>query len=106
MTPENSAPQPAALATLEAELAETLKGVADCFAMARELSQINDEYGHRRASEIGNAVTLLKVSAELGITIAKIKGEFNHNINVLHGEMGPARQSAKPKAKGDTPRES
>ncbi len=106
MNTENPVLQPGALPILEAELAETLKGVADCFEHARDLCQLDDQYGHRRTSEIGNAVTLLKVSAELGITIAKIKGEFNHNINVLHGEMPPARQPAKPKAKGDTPRES
>lgn len=106
MTPENSAPQPAALATLETELAVILQAVNDCFDVTHKISFERDEYGHRRQREIGNAVSLLKVSTELGITIAKIKGEFNHNINVLHGEMGPARQSTKPKAKGDTPRES
>ena len=90
---------PGAIAILEAELAETLKAVADCFAGARTVNPERDEYGHRRAREFENAVALLKASAELGATIAKIKGEYNQNINVLHGEFPPdsgvkARHSA------------
>ena len=98
MNAENPVPQPAALCTLEAELAEALKGVTDCFAVTQKIDFGRDEYGHRRAREIENAVTLLRVSGELGLAIAKIKGEYNHNINVLHGEIGPPprRSVAKP----------
>ena len=82
-------PTPGAIAILEAELAETLKAVCDCFTVTRSVELARDEYGHRRARELENAVSLLKASAELGLTIAKIKGEYNHNINVLHGEIWP-----------------
>jgi len=88
MQNDTSAP-PGAIAMLEAELAETLKAVTDCFAVSRAADPGRDEYGHRRAREIENAVSLLKVSADLGATIARIKGEYNQNINVLHGEIWP-----------------
>jgi len=94
--------QPAALTTLEAELAEALKGVSDCWEVAHKIDFARDEYGHRRAREIENAVTLLRVSGELGLAIAKIKGEYNHNINVLHGEIWPPprRSVSKPETPG------
>ena len=101
MNNETPIPQPAAVCTLEAELAEALKGIADCFAVTKKVSFERDEYGHRRAREIENAVTLLRVSGELGIAIAKIKGEYNHNINVLHGEIWPPPRRAV--AKPETP---
>ena len=103
MNDEIPVPQPAALLTLEAELAETLKGITDCFAVTHKIDFVRDEYGHRRAREIENAVTLLRVSGELGLAIAKIKGEYNHNINVLHGEIWPPPRRAV--AKPQTPKE-
>jgi hypothetical protein len=103
MNAEIPVPQPAALLTLEAELAETLKGVTDCFAVTQKIDFVRDEYGHRRAREIENAVTLLRVSGELGLAIAKIKGEYNHNINVLHGEIWPPPRRAV--SKPQTPEE-
>ncbi|MDE2182683.1 MAG: hypothetical protein KGJ78_06640 [Alphaproteobacteria bacterium] len=87
---------PPSVALLEAELTETLKAVADCFAQSRLSTPANDEHGHRRGREIDGAVSLLKVSAELGIAIARINGEYNQNINVLHGEIWPPRRAAKP----------
>jgi translation initiation factor 2 gamma subunit (eIF-2gamma) len=97
MNAEDSTPQPAALLTLKAELAVILKGVTDCFEVTNKIDFVRDEYGHRRAREIENAVTLLKVSADLGLAIAKIKGEYNHNINVLHGEIWPPPRRSVPK---------
>jgi hypothetical protein len=91
-------PKPAAVTTLEAELAVILKAVNDCFEVTKKVDLVRDEFGHRRAREIENAVTLFKVSAELGLAIAKIKGEYNQNINVLHGEIWPppCRAATKP----------
>jgi hypothetical protein len=103
VTTENPLPQPCGLPTLEAELAETLDGIKECFAVTKKVNFDRDEYGHRRAREIENAVTLLRVSAEIGIAIAKIKGEYNHNINVLHGEIWPPPRRAV--AKPQTPEE-
>jgi len=80
-------PQPCGLPILEAELAETLQAIKDSFEDARTLDRRVDEFGHRRSSVVNDAVKLLTVSAEIGLAIAKIKGEYNHNINVLHGEI-------------------
>ena len=85
---------PAAVTSLEAELAATVQAVTDCFEVTKKVDFVRDEYGHRRAREIENAVTLLRVSGELGLAIAKIKGEHNQNINVLHGEIWPPPRRA------------
>lgn len=85
---------PSGVSTLEAELGETLKAVTDCFAFSRSIDREADEYGHRRAREITNAVELLKVSAGIGLAIAKINGDTNHNINVLRGEIWPPPRTA------------
>ena len=81
--------QPGAITMLEAELGETLRAIADSFGEARTLDHRIDEFGNRRSSVVNDAVKLLKVSAEIGLAIAKIRGEYNHNINVLHGEIWP-----------------
>jgi|WetSurMetagenome_2_1015567.scaffolds.fasta_scaffold285670_2 hypothetical protein len=83
-----------AIALLEAELGETLNALSECFTLSRGFDPGGDQYGHRHAREIENAVSLLKASARLGLTIAKLKGEYNHNINVLHGEIWPPPRHA------------
>jgi hypothetical protein len=103
MNAEIAALQPAALLTLEAELAETLRAIKESFEMTRAVNSRADEFGYRRSSAVSDAVTLLKVSAEIGIAIAKIKGEYNHTINVLHGEIWPPPRRAV--AKPQTPEE-
>jgi len=85
-----------AIVLLEAELGETLKALSECFSLSRGFDPGGDQYGHRRAREIENAVALLKASAELGSTIAKIKGEYRQNINVMHGEIWPPRRGTEP----------
>jgi hypothetical protein len=80
-------PQPCGLPVLEAELAETLQAIKDSFEDARTLDRRVDEFGHRRSSVVNDAVKLLTVSAEIGLAIAKIKGEFNQNISVLRGDI-------------------
>ena len=94
---------PCGLPTLEAELAETLKAITDCFETARQSDPTTDAWSNRRNAEFSSAVDLLKVSAELGLAIAKIKGEYNQNINVLHGEIWPPPRRAV--AKPQTPEE-
>ena len=94
MKDENQPSQPAAVSILESELSAVLKAVGECFTVTTEVDRKRDEYGHRRAREIENAIALLKVSAELGLAIAKIRGEHNQNINVLHGEIWPPPRRA------------
>jgi hypothetical protein len=96
-------PLPCGLPILEAELAETLQAIKDSFEDARTLDRRVDEFGNRRSSVVNDAVKLLTVSAEIGLAIAKIKGEYNQNINVLHGEIWPPPRRAV--AKPQTPEE-
>ena len=101
-TQPSQSPQPDAVTLLEAELAETLAGISDSFAEVRKFDQsgarARDEFGSKRSAAVDDAVKLLKVSAELGNAIAKVKGQYNHNINVLHGDIWPPprRDVAKP----------
>jgi len=85
---------PASIGILEAELSETLKAVSESFEAARGTTRQNDEYGHYRSSMVADAVKLLSVSADIGLAIAKIKGDYNHNINVLRGEIWPPPRNA------------
>jgi hypothetical protein len=71
---------------LEDTLAEVRQAVSDCFAAAREIPPEADEYGHHRAREFENATGLLKMGAELGCALARVRGEFNHNIRVTRDE--------------------
>ncbi len=79
-------PVPRAVAILENALAEAGGAIADCFAVAKAVAPETDEYGHHRAREIENAAGLLKMTAEVGLALARIRGEFNHNITVTRTE--------------------
>ena len=94
MTSQSPLPSPCGLPILEAELAETLQAIKEAFEVTRSVDSRRDEFGHRRSSAVADAVTLLRVSAEVGLAIAKIKGEYNQNINVLHGEIWPPPRRA------------
>jgi hypothetical protein len=54
----------------------------------------NDPYGHRRSSEVGDAVRLAKSSAELCVALAKLRGETTHRAIVLKSE--PVREEPPP----------
>jgi hypothetical protein len=78
-----------------------LNALSECFTLSRGFDPGGDQYGHRHAREIENAVSLLKASAKLGVTIAKLKGEHRQNINVLHGEVVPPRRAMPPQPEGE-----
>ena len=80
----NTQPQPApAAASLETELQDVAAAVAAILADARAIDPVRDEFGHARSGYYSDAVTLLKVSAKLGHSIAALRGaKFEHNINV------------------------
>lgn len=67
---------------IDDQLAVMTEAMRECLGHAKELASLDDQYGHRRASEFGNAVSLSKSSAKLLLALAKIRGQFNHNINV------------------------
>lgn len=79
---------------LEETLAEVRQAIAECFSAARSIPLAADEYGHHRAREYQNAVELLKMSAEVGLALARLKGEFNQNINVVRSEA-PAKRAGR-----------
>ncbi|HEY5346908.1 MAG TPA: hypothetical protein VIJ72_01855 [Rhizomicrobium sp.] len=65
---------------LQDHLAIISGALAQCVSEANP--RTDDEYGHRRSGELAHAVSLLKASARLGLALAKLKGEFRHNIRV------------------------
>jgi hypothetical protein len=70
-------------ALLADQIALCNAALAECFAQA-QVPRPNDTYGQTRQAEFRNARTLLKQCAQLGLAIAKIKGEFRHAISVSH----------------------
>ena len=70
--------------TTESLLQDHLEIVSRALAQCVREAEPNpdDEYGTHRNIELGNAVMLLKASARLGFALAKLKGEFRHNIRV------------------------
>jgi hypothetical protein len=83
----------AAEAAITRQLALVAGALEDCFAKAQVIPG-PDEYGYKRASEFQSAVILLKASAKLGLALARIKGEFNQNIRVDHGEGGSRKRGS------------
>jgi len=67
---------------LSDQLALCTEALRDCFDGARAARAGNDQYGHRKSGELTAAVAILKASAKLGTALAKINGEFHHNIRV------------------------
>ena len=65
---------------LQEHLAIVSGALAECVREARPRQ--DDEFGERRSGELAHAVSLLKASARLGVALAKLKGEFQHNIKV------------------------
>ncbi len=70
-------------AELEAQLALMTAAIARCFERMEE--EDRTEYGTLRRDECGNAERLLALSSGIGLALAKIKGKFEHQINVLRG---------------------
>lgn len=81
-------------AELESQLALMTAAVARCFE--RMEGEDHTEYRTLRRDECGNAERLLALSAGIGLALAKIKGKFEHQINVL---KGPAEHAAPPLAR-------
>ncbi len=65
---------------LETQLAMITKALASCFAQAEAPDRTI--YGTQRRDEFGFAERLLALSAALGQALARLKGEFHHEISV------------------------
>lgn len=81
--------QKRAIAVLETTLVEVRAAVVDCLTKARACTPETDEFGQRRSREFQDATSLLKMAAELGLAIAKINGEFRHDITVAKAAALP-----------------
>ncbi|MBV8800412.1 MAG: hypothetical protein JO208_11475 [Alphaproteobacteria bacterium] len=75
-------------------LEQAMVRVAEVFGEARAVDPERDEYGHARSRACSDAVSLLKASARLIESTAKLGGsKFEHNISVRREEARIARQS-------------
>ncbi|HSC19584.1 MAG TPA: hypothetical protein VLC74_11780 [Rhizomicrobium sp.] len=69
--------------SLESQLEEAAAEIGKLFAGARGVDPERDEFGHARTRFYGEAVAIMKASAKVGQTIARMQGsKFEHNINV------------------------
>ncbi len=66
---------------LNDQLATCLAAMQDCLAQSR-LSRNNDEYGHQRRNDLAYVAKLMKASARLTESLARLKGETRHSIHV------------------------
>jgi hypothetical protein len=69
---------------LDAQLALMTEGMREAFARAAAVPENYEDYGEARTSEFGNATRLARTSAELVLALAKLNGQFSHDINVRH----------------------
>lgn len=80
-------------AQLEAQLALMTTAIARCFEQAD--APDHTEYRTQRRDEIENAVRLLSLSGNIGQALAKLKGEFRHQISVLRDPQPVADLTAR-----------
>ncbi|HJW42142.1 MAG TPA: hypothetical protein VJ476_13085 [Rhizomicrobium sp.] len=69
---------------LDEQLALLTDGMRDALTRAGQITLEYDEYGNRRGSEFGHAIAIAKTSADIVLALAKLSGQFNHDINVRH----------------------
>ena len=65
---------------LNDQLAACLAAMQDCLAHSR--SARDDEYGHLRQEDVATMAKLMKASARLTESLAKLKGQTSMNIRV------------------------
>jgi hypothetical protein len=69
---------------LEAQLDILTEGMRDALKRANTIPLDYDENGFLRKAEFENAINVAKTSAGLVLALAKLNGQFNHDINVRH----------------------
>jgi hypothetical protein len=69
---------------LDAPLALMTEGMREAFARAAAIPETYEDSGRAREREFGNGTTLAKTSAERVLALAKLNGQFSHDINVRH----------------------
>jgi hypothetical protein len=73
---------------LNDQLATCLAAMQDCLAQSRQ-PRADDKYGHMRRNDVAYLAKLMKASARLTASLARLKGNTSHNIHVTHGDAGP-----------------
>jgi len=68
---------------LNDQLATCLAAMQDCLAHSRE-SRADDTYGNMRRNDVAYVAKLMKASALLTASLARLNGQTSHNIHVRH----------------------
>ena len=80
---ENPPPRAAGIGTrLELQLEIMTEGMRDALKRANTIPLDYDSNGFLRKAEFDNAINVAKTSASLVLALAKLNGQFNHDINV------------------------
>jgi hypothetical protein len=66
---------------LNEQIAICLAAMQDCLAHSRA-GKADDTYGHQRHNELAYVAKLMKASARLTESLARLKGETRQNIHV------------------------
>ena len=74
---------PRAEAEIEAQLGLMTAAIGRCFE--RSEGEDHTAYQTLRPYEIGHAARLISLTAEMGHALAKLRGKFEHQINVVRG---------------------
>jgi hypothetical protein len=72
---------------LNDQLATCLAAMQDCLAHSRE-ARTDDDYGHLRRHDLRYVAKLMKASALLTQSLARLKGETRHNVHVTREDKG------------------
>jgi hypothetical protein len=72
---------------LNDQLATCLAAMQDCLAHSREPRK-DDDYGHLRRHDLRYVAKLMKASALLTQSLARLKGETRHNVHVTREDKG------------------
>ena len=82
------------VASLEANLEICQEQARKALARAEAVDPRLDEYGHAATNANADALRFLRMSAKLGLALAKLRGEHTNNINVRKTET--VEQAAPP----------
>jgi hypothetical protein len=69
---------------LQDQLATALAAMQDCLAHSRQ-ARADDDYGHIRRNDVAYLAKLMKASALLTASLARLNGQTQHNIHVTKG---------------------
>jgi hypothetical protein len=72
---------------LNEQLAACLAATQDCLAHSRA-DKIDDLYGHQRHGDLAYVAKLMKASARLTESLARLKGDTHHAIHVTRVDKG------------------